>query len=372
MPRRAGVPPLSRSPSRAPGLRPRKQHFVFLTLPGYALLALSTAIDTLRMANRVAQHEAYEWTLASLDGKPVTASCGMTLTPTLNIEAIASASIVFVCGGLDIKRQTNPNLNLNLNATLRVLAQKHPALGALCNGAHALAKAGLLDHFKAAVHWDQLSAMREAFPRVTFSDQLFVIDRQRYTCGSGVAALHLMLEIIKTDLGRETAKAISTLFILDRIRDETDPQRAPLQARVGLFNERLLEVAALMDANVEEPLELGDIATLAGISRRQVERLFKRYVGQAPARFYLEQRLCRAQALLRQTTMTVTEIAIACGFRSTPHFSKSYRTLFGQSPSTEKDPHRGNDRRAGTSASLETHGPRRQTDHPAPIPEAIC
>lgn len=366
MPRRSAL--LRRSPSREPGQRPRKQHFVFLTLPGYALLALSTAIDALRMANRVAQHEAYEWTLASLDGKPVTASCGMTLTPTLNIEAIASASIVFVCGGLDIKRQTNPNLN----ATLRVLAQKHPALGALCNGAHALARAGLLDHFKVAVHWDQLSAMREAFPRVTFSDQLFVIDRQRYTCGSGVAALHLMLEIIKTDLGRETAKAISTLFILDRIRDETDQQRAPLQARVGLFNERLLEVAALMEANVEEPLELGDIATLAGISRRQVERLFKRYVGQAPARFYLEQRLRRAQALLRQTTMTVTEIAIACGFRSTPHFSKSYRTLFGQSPSTEKDAHPGNDRSAGTSASLETHGPWRQTDHPAPIPEAIC
>lgn len=321
------------TPAPAPlPMVPKSQHFVFLTLPGYSLLGLSSAIEALRMANRVTQREVYAWSLASLDGQPVPASCGMTMTPTVAIDALAPASIMFVCAGAAIKRQANTQLS----ATLRRLARKHAALGALCCGAHALAKAGLLDDCKASVHWDQLSAMREAFPRVNFSDQLFVIDRQRYTCGAGVAPLHLMLAIIRGDLGATVASDISTLLILERMREQSDQQRVPLQARVGQFNARLLEVAALMEANVEEPLELDDIATLSGISRRQVERLFKRYVGQAPAQFYLELRLRRAQELLRQTAMTVTEIAFACGFRSAPHFSNSYRGVFGCAPSAER------------------------------------
>lgn len=311
---------------------PAVKHFVFLTLPGYSLLALATAVDTLRMANRVAQREVYRWTLASQDDQPVAASCGMTLAPTLDIESVATANIAFVCGGLTVKSQSNARLT----AALHRLAQNDVALGALCGGAHALANAGLLEHFKVAVHWDQLSSMREEFPKVAFTDQLFVIDRQRYTCGSGLAALHLMLEIIKIDLGNETAKAISKLLILDRIRHESDQQRVPLQARVGVFNERLIEAAALMEANIEEPLEIWDIANLVGVSQRQIERLFKRYVGQTPAQFYLELRLRRARELLRQTRLTVTEISIACGFCSGQHFSKSYRGLFGCAPSDEK------------------------------------
>jgi transcriptional regulator GlxA family with amidase domain len=256
----------------------------------------------------------------------------MTMEPTVAIDSVAPANIAFVCGGLAIKRQPNAQLT----AALHQLAQKNVALGALCSGAHALANAGLLDHFKAAVHWDQLSGMREEYPSVAFSDQLFVIDRQRYTCGNGLAPLYLMLEIIKTDLGRATAKAISALLFLDRIRDESDQQRVPLQARVGVFNERLIEAAALMEANIEEPLEIWDIANLVGVSQRQIERLFKRYVGMTPAQFYLELRLRRARELLHQTSLTATEISIACGFCSGQHFSKSYRSLYGCTPSAER------------------------------------
>jgi transcriptional regulator GlxA family with amidase domain len=311
---------------------PSVKHFVFLTLPGYSLLALATAVDALRVANRVAQRDVYGWTLASQDGHPELSSCGMTIGPTVAIDSVARANIVFVVGGLAV----NGRANFQLTSALHRLAQENVPLGALCGGAHALANAGLLDHFKVAVHWDQLSSLREEFPRVAFTDQLFVIDRQRYTCGSGLAPLHLMLEIIKSDLGCETAKAIFKLFFLDRIREESDQQRVPLQARVGVFNERLIEAAALMEANIEEPLEIWDIANLVGVSQRQIERLFKRYVGQTPAQFYLELRLRRAQELLRQTSLTVTEISVACGFCSGQHFSKSYRGLFGGAPSAER------------------------------------
>ncbi len=207
---------------------------------------------------------------------------------------------------------------------------------ALCTGGYALAKAGLLDKYRAVIHWENMTALREEFPRVVFSDQLFVIDRDRYTCTGGVAPLDLMLHIIKQHQGRDIAPLISEQFILDRIRNDQDRQHIPLQARVGLFHENLIEAAALMEANIEEPLSLDEIAALVGVSRRQIERLFKRYVGQVPTKYYLDMRLRRARELLLQTAMSIMQVAVACGFQSPPHFSKCYRMLFGHTPSAER------------------------------------
>ena len=224
----------------------------------------------------------------------------------------------------------------DLLAVLRRLAQRHVALGSLCTGGYALAKAGLLDKYKAVIHWENMSALKEQFPRVIFSDQLFAIDRDRYTCSGGVAPLDLMLNIIKDQLGSDIAPMISEQFILDRIRNDQDRQHVPLQARVGLFHENLIEAAALMESNIEEPLALDEIAALVGVSRRQIERLFKRYVGEVPTKYYLDMRLRRARTLLLQTAMSIMDIAVACGFQSPPHFSKCYRNLFGHTPSAER------------------------------------
>ena len=310
----------------------QKHHFVFLTLPNYTMIALSSAIDPLRMANRLTQRDAYAWTLATLDGKPAVASNGLAMSPTVPLDAVEPADIVFVVGGIQVEQAVTPPL---LGA-LRRLAQRHVTLGSLCTGGYALAKAGLLDQYKAVIHWENMSALREEFPRVFFSDQLFVIDRDRYTCTGGVAPLDLMMHIIREHHGRSIAPLISEQFILERIRNDQDRQHIPLQARVGLFHENLIEAAALMEANIEEPLSLDEIAALVGVSRRQIERLFKRYVGQVPTKYYLDMRLRRARELLLQTAMSIMEIAVACGFQSPPHFSKCYRSLFGHTPSAER------------------------------------
>ena len=309
-----------------------KRRFAFLTLPNYSLIALSTAVEALRMANRVTQEDVYHWTIASLDGSPQTASSGLSMSPTHAIEAIGPVDIVFVCGGVDVEHA----VTTDLLAVLRRLAQRHVALGSLCTGGYALAKAGLLDKYKAVIHWENMSALKEQFPRVIFSDQLFAIDRDRYTCSGGVAPLDLMLNIIKDQLGSDIAPMISEQFILDRIRNDQDRQHVPLQARVGLFHENLIEAAALMESNIEEPLALDEIAALVGVSRRQIERLFKRYVGEVPTKYYLDMRLRRARTLLLQTAMSIMDIAVACGFQSPPHFSKCYRNLFGHTPSAER------------------------------------
>lgn len=316
----------------SPPVDTRPHRFVFLTLPNYSLIALSSAVEALRMANRVAGKEVYQWTLASVGGHPVPASNGLALAPTVALADIGAAHIVFVCGGVEIEAACTSDVT----AALRRLAQRQVALGALCTGGYVLAKAGLLDGYKAVVHWENMTALEERFPKVIFSRQLFAIDRDRYTCTGGIAPLDLMLHIIQSHLGREIAPMISDQFILDRIRNDQDRQHVPLMARVGLFHENLIEAAALMEANLEEPLSLDEIASLVGVSRRQIERLFKRYVGEVPTKYYLDMRLRRARSLLLQTSMSVMEIALACGFQSPPHFSKCYRDLFGHTPSAER------------------------------------
>ncbi|MCX7234164.1 MAG: GlxA family transcriptional regulator, partial [Burkholderiales bacterium] len=307
-------------------------------LPNYSLIAVSSAVEALRMANRVTKRNVYAWTIASLDGSAQTVSNGLAMSPSEAIDGRATADIVFVCGGVDVERAVTTELSV----TLRQLAQRGIALGSLCTGGYALAKAGLLDKYKAVIHWENMSALREQFPRVVFSEQLFAIDRDRYTCSGGIAPLDLMLNIIKDQLGQSIASMISEQFILDRIRNDQDRQHVPLQARVGLFHENLIEAAALMEANIEEPLSLDDIAALVGVSRRQIERLFKRYVGEVPTKYYLDMRLRRARTLLLQTAMSVMDIAVACGFQSPPHFSKCYRQLFGHTPSAERQLSRRN------------------------------
>lgn len=296
------------------------------------MIALSSAVEPLRMANRICNQEAYEWSIASLDGQPVAASNGLSFSPTVALDDVAPVNVIFVCGGINVQQAVTPQLL----AALRRLAQRRVDLGSLCTGGYALAKAGLLDNYRAAIHWENMSGVREEFPRIRFVEQLFTIDRDRFTCSGGVAPLDLMLNMIKSHLGGDIAPLISEQFILDRIRSDRDHQHIPLQAKIGPFHETLIKAAALMESNIEQPLSLDELAASVGVSRRQIERLFKRHVNLVPTRYYLELRLRRARELLLQTPMSIMDITIACGFLSPPHFCKCYRSLFGHPPSAER------------------------------------
>ncbi len=310
----------------------RKSHFGFLTLPQYSMIALTNAVEPLRMANSLSGQLAYEWSIASLDGSPVTASNGLTLTPTRALDQLGRVDILFVCGGVQVREAITPQLLL----TLRRFAERHVTLGALCTGGYALARAGLLDKYRATIHWENLSALREEFPRVLISDQLFTIDRDRFTCSGGIAPLDLILHLVKSKLGARISQLISEQFIVDRVRNDRDRQYVPLRAQVGVSHESLIKVAQLMEEHIEKPLSLDDIAAATGLSRRQIERLFKRHLNCVPKKYYLQMRLRRARELLLQTAMPIMDITTACGFQSPPHFSKCYRAQFGCPPSAER------------------------------------
>jgi len=314
-----------------------RTRYAFLTLADYSMIALTNAIEPLRMANRVSGQVAYEWLVATLDGQPAVASNGLTLTPTMKLGDALNVDMVFVCGGVNVREAVSPALV----GVLRRLSAKRQPLGALCTGGYALAQAGLLDGYHATIHWENLSSLREQFPRVLLSDHLFTIDRNRYTCSGGVAPLELMLNLIEEKLGPQVSARVSEQFIVERTRDASDRQYVPLRAQVGNVHRSVIAVATLMEANIENPLPLEQIARKSGLSRRQIERLFQRHVNCVPKRYYLELRLKRARELLVQTSMPVMAISTACGFKSPPHFSKCYRSHFGRPPTAERQPRRG-------------------------------
>ncbi|MGD0503824.1 MAG: GlxA family transcriptional regulator [Steroidobacteraceae bacterium] len=310
----------------------RKCQYAFLTLANYSLIAVSNALEPLRMANRLVGKDVYEWSVVSLDGQPSESSSGLKLSPAGSLEKLGAVDILFVCGGINIREAVSPALV----TALRRIAERRVSLGALCTGGYALARAGLLDNYRATIHWENLSALREEFPRVLISDNLFTIDRNRFTCSGGTAPLDLMLNLIEGKLGPRISQRVSEQFIVDRVRKDRDRQYVPLRARVGVSHRGLIRVAQIMEENIEKPLSLEKIAKATGLSRRQIERLFKRDLNCVPKRYYLEMRLRRARELLLQTAMPIMDITAACGFQSPPHFSKCYRGQYGYPPSAER------------------------------------
>ncbi|MBP1125300.1 MULTISPECIES: GlxA family transcriptional regulator [Pseudomonas] len=312
---------------------PACQTIGFLLLDQFTLISLSCAVEPLRMANQLAGEELYRWQTLSLNGQPVWASDGVAVTPDASTRDPLSLDAVVVCGGIGIQQA----VTAEHIAWLRNQARLHcRRLGAVCTGSWALALAGLLDGFQCSVHWELMASMQEAFARVTVSTSVFSLDGNRFTSSGGTAPLDMMLHLISCDHGHELSAAISQMFVYERIRNERDQQRVPLKHLLGTQQPKLQEVVALMEANLEEPIELDDLAAYVQVSRRQLERMFQRYLFCTPSRYYLKLRLTRARQLLMQTSLSIVELGVICGFVSTPHFSKCYRDFFGVAPSDER------------------------------------
>jgi len=310
----------------------RPQRIGFLLLENFTLMAHASAIEPLRMANQLSGVELYQWFTLTDTGEPVCASDGQRIMPDASVEAPIDLDVVIVCGGVAQKKSIR-------EAHLQFLqrhARRGCIMGAVCTGAWALAQAGLLNDHRASIHWECISGLQEAFPRVLVTSRLFTIDRDRVTASGGTAPLDMMLHLIARDHGADLMAAISEMFMCERVRGEEEKQRVPLRHVLGTSQPKLLEIVSLMEANIEEPLELKELAGLADISRRQLERLFLKYLNCSPSKYYLTIRVNRARQLLRQTSMRIIEVATACGFVSTPHFSKCYRAIFGVSPSSER------------------------------------
>ncbi|MCB1385457.1 MAG: GlxA family transcriptional regulator [Nitratireductor sp.] len=303
------------------------------------MIAFSTAIEPLRLANRMLGRDMYSWRLASLDGNPVIASNGIEVTVDCSLDQERHAltgsrrpTIMFVCSGLLVEKAENKSLF----AYLRECKNAGVTVGGLCTAAHLLAAAGLLNGKRCAIHWENLPGFQEKFPTADVYADLYEMDGNIWTCAGGTAALDMMLSLIGRDNDEELVNRVCEQALTDRVRNPNDRQRLPLRARLGVQNTKVISIIEFMEANISEPLSLVEIADYVGLSRRQIERLFQGQMGRSPARYYLEVRLDRARHLLRQSTMPVVDVAIACGFVSASHFSKCYREMYGKSPLQER------------------------------------
>ncbi|MCX4026761.1 GlxA family transcriptional regulator [Endozoicomonas sp. SM1973] len=305
----------------------------FLVLNNFTLMSHASAVEPLRMANQLSNRTLYHWKTLSVTGEPVSASDGMTITPDDSIETTEKFDLIVVCGGLEIKQQCN---NRRLLQWLQRQARLKTPLAAVCTGSYILAKAGLLDGHRCTIHWENMASFKEEFPHIMVTNHIYSIDRDRLTCSGGTAPLDMMLNVIANVHGRELSASISEMFVHDRVRNEVEQQRIPLRHTLGISQPKLVEIVALMEANLEETISLDDLASYVGLSRRQLERLFLKYLDCSPSRYYLKLRLQRARQLLQQTNLSIIEIAAACGFISTPHFSKRYRDCFGIPPRDER------------------------------------
>jgi transcriptional regulator GlxA family with amidase domain len=301
----------------------------FLLLPQYSMIAFANAVEVLRMANRVSSRPLYEWRVCGAAGERTACSNGLVVHAAASLADLDACDIVFVCGGIDVSAGTTEAVRRDLRR--RAAAQQ--VLGAICTGAYALASAGALDGYRCAVHWENYSALSDAFPRVRFVQDIFIVDRDRFSSSGGTAPLHLMLHLVGQHHGKRLPMDISAQFIVDRVRASGDRQRQPQPACIGPGYQHLAAAMEIMENNVEDPLPLSELAAAVKISLRQLERMFQRYNGMGPAQYYLNVRLRRARDLLTTSSLPIMQITVACGFQSSSHFCKAYRALFGMAPS---------------------------------------
>lgn len=310
----------------------RATHFVFLLLENFSHLAFSCALEPLRIANLVSGRDLYRWSLASVDGISARCSNGSVTLVDRGLQPMGHADRLFVLSGIHVQQSTTPAV-LNY---LRREKSTGTAMGAICSAAYVLARAGFLDGVRTAIHWEYHDLFAEEFPEVDLVRSIFVANQKYITASGGTAAADLMLHLIARQHGNDLSTAVADQMCYNAVREGTAAQRVSIQSRHGMRNDHLARAIAIVEARMEDPLAPCELADLLGISTRQLERLFGRYLNTSPKRYITEMRLHRARNLIVQSEQSITEIAMACGFNSTSHFSKVFRSHYGISPLAQR------------------------------------
>lgn len=315
------------------GAAPHVHRVGFLLVPGFSYIAFACAIEPLRMANMAAGRMLFEAVTASIDGAVVTASNGVRTLPDYTIEDIPTPSAMLVCGPNPIEFPEERRLIHWLHR----LASSRVWMGGIDTGSVLLARARLLNGYRCTIHWQDRESMLFNFPGIVVSDHLYEIDRDRMTSGGGTAAMDMMLHYISLiDQGDEVTAAAAELLVHDRIRIGRESQRLPLVHLLGRAQPKLRDAVSIMEANIEQPLSIREIADHTGLSERQLERVFLSQLKSTPTEHYLHLRLNAARNQLLHSNESIAEVARNCGFNSGSYFARCYRKRYQTTPSQER------------------------------------
>ena len=336
-----------------PNQDPRSFAIAFLLLPGFSLLSLSSFLAPFEKANALLGEARFAWSFAGEEGRPVVCSSGFEMPATLSFARVKPGhprseklDMVVLVSGSCVERRASQDLSSAIRMCKR---QKIPVV-ALGTSAWLLAEMGALRDVTCTIHWEKMAAFSETFcgPRIT--DAIYAEDDGIWSCAGESAAFDLAVNLIEEKVGPRLAQEVCKLSIIDRPRDASCRQAGAASAIFGGISEKLHQAIALMAQNVQEPIDLARIARQLDLSRRQLERLFGAYVGASPHKYYMRLRLDRAKQLIEGTSMSLIEIAIACGFVSTAHFSKCFRHHHGRTPTEVR-----RSRRSMSSSSLDRY-----------------
>ncbi len=300
----------------------------FLLIDGFALMSYTSAVEPLRAANMLAGKTLYDIQHLSSDGSHAVSSSGALIPATALISDQLECDLVLVVAGGDPMDFTN-------TAVLQWLKQsalRGVQVGGVSGGPVILVKAGIMAQRRMTLHWEHATALAEMAPALLIERSLYVLDRDRLTCAGGTAALDMMHALIANHHGEDFARRVSDWFIHTEVRSSSDPQRAGLSERYHINNPPILAAITAMENHIADPLELSQLAQLVGLGVRQLNRLFQTKLQKSTISFYKNLRLEKARKLLEQTTLSVTDVALATGFVTSAHFSTSFKSKFGVTP----------------------------------------
>lgn len=303
----------------------------FVLVPQFAVMALASAIEPLRIANRYLD-TPYTWKLLSLDGEAVVDDNGISIQPHAAIDAVESLGTVILCADIQPERF----YSRELRRWLHRMSAAGASLGALDTGCFLLARAGLLDGCRVTMHWEVVEAFCERFPKIVVAQTLFEVGARRLTCAGGTAAIDMMLSAIAIDHGADLANRVAEHCLHERIRPGDAAQRSALATRNRIHHPALAGAMQLLEETTDRAIGVPELAGHVGLSTRQLLRLFAQIVGEGPGRYHRRLRLEHARSLLRHTAISVTETSVAVGFESLAHFCRAYRQQYGQPPGSDR------------------------------------
>lgn len=299
-----------------------------LLIDGFALMSYAALIEPFRAANALSGTRLYNWQHIAPTGGEATASNAARLRADAQVGDPIDCDMLFVFAAGDPASFRDDRTF----AWLRTQARRGITIAGVSGGPYLLARAGLLSGKRATIHWEHAAALADDYPDLRLEQGLYVIDGNRVTCAGGTAGLDLALALIERDHGAPLARQVGEWFIRPEARRPERGQRTGLAERHGTTNRRLLAMLAAMEEAIEEPLGREELAARAEVSVRQLERLCEQHLGTSMAEAFMAIRLDRALELLRATGLPITEVALATGFRSAPHFSRRFKARHGKSP----------------------------------------
>lgn len=301
----------------------------FMLIPRFNMMTVTGMVEPMRIANYLAPSPIYAWRFVSFDGPEVQASNGMTLPCAVPPERARPRDLFLVAGSWGCERWVSPKLV----TWTRLMARQGARLCAVELGAYVLARAGLLDGRAATTHFSCLAGLRERFPDIALSEQLYTVDDRLMAVAGGTAGIDFMLRLIAEDAGERLAGEVSDQMMHHPVRPPEARQRKTLGRGMDALPPEVRMAIGIIEANISEPPTVPEIAAKIGISQRQLERRFKAAMGCSVVQFGQLLRLQHARVLLVSTTLTIREVAVASGFNTMSHFAHAFRKCFGRRPS---------------------------------------